>query len=509
MSISVVIPTVRGLFPKRGRLLDLITPVRSKLPLAEIVVAGCWDSGFFEGHLKIPVVRIRTRKFERSFLRNVAVKRCSGTHVMFLDDDTVPLVSDIFLKQLRKLPSGAMLTMATRRYVGVNVDLDQTLQTLRKGQWKRYYARHLPVYHRDDEVYAAGITFCTNFGIVDRASILRVGGFDESFRGWGFEDVDFMNMMLKNGPVISCRRTATVIHIDHPVQPDKMEQARMNHRIATSKYKADSLIPHFSSTFYGIAARFLDRINPCCRPNKEVLTGSLSGASHFLRHAEDVAPATSLLQRISTSADLLALTVHGSATTANNYRDIDMCAITGSGRDYFRVIQLPSGYPLEVHIVPLYSIRRHLDWLKHHPETAFLNWSKWNSMQYLYDSQNVVSQFLAETMRRNRNAIPFMMSFCVGEAWTLLHKSHPLDQMAAARHVAAVANFSSMSPPTDLLKTKQMELWLNEACTKLSSTYRDLVKRSKRNEVLVYPANIVGHQMLCDISGNHCLGRRS
>lgn len=498
ISISVVIPTVRGLFPKRGRLVDLITPLQSKLRLSEIVVSGRWDSDFIKGRLKVPLVRIPTRTFERSYLRNVAVKRCSGTHVLFLDDDTIPLVSDAFLKQLDELPKGAMLTMATRRYVGGCVDLNHTLERLRHGNWKRYCARHLPVYHRDDEVYAAGITFCSNFGIVDRQSILHIGGFDESFCGWGFEDVDFMNMMLKHGPIISCRRTATAIHIDHPVQPDKMDQARLNHRIAARKYDTDPLIPHFSSTFYGIAAKFVDRINPCRRPDKSKLRERLAAAAHFAKHPEDIEPAAAIFQKVAASVDLLAITIHGSATTSSSYRDIDMCAVTGSGRDYFKVLALPSGHKLEVHIVPLYAIRRHLDWLKYHPETAFLNWSKWSSMQFLYDSQDVVARFLSDTMKRNRNAIPFMMSFCVGEAWTLLHKRDPLDQMAAARHVAAVSRLSGIAASTALLETHRMEEWLKEACLKLGPKYRGLVNRSVKKEVLVYPANMVGHRMLCD-----------
>jgi hypothetical protein len=502
ISISVVIPTVRGMFPKRGKLADLIKPLQSKLRLSEIIVAGCWDAAFLTGKLSVPIVRISTRTFERSYLRNVALKRCSGTHVLFLDDDTIPLVSNAFLKQLNELPEGAMLTMATRRYVNIGLDLSETLKRLRRVNWNRHCARHLPVYHRDDEVYAAGITFCSNFGIADRKSILRIGGFDESFRGWGFEDVDFMNMMLKHGPIISCHRTATAIHIDHLVQPDRLDQARLNHKIAARKYQADSSIPHFSSTFYGIAAKFVDRIDPCRRPTKTILGQRLAVTAHFAKWRDDIEPAAALFLRVATSADLLAITIHGSATTAANYRDIDMCAITGSGRDYFKVLELPSGHKLEVHIAPLYAIRRHLNWLKYHPETAFLNWSKWGSMQFLYDSQDIVARFLSETMKYNRNAVPFMMSFCVGEAWTLLHKRSPLDQMAAARHVAAVAQLSGISSPTALLETQRMKEWLRNACARLGAMYRGLVKLSDKKEVLVYPANMVGHRMLCDAPAN-------
>ena len=61
---------------------------------------------------------------------------------------------------------------------------------------------------------------------------MRIGGFDESYVGWGREDSDFVTRMLKAGITVRSGRFATcVAHLFHP------ERSRDQFSVNDDKFK--------------------------------------------------------------------------------------------------------------------------------------------------------------------------------------------------------------------------------------------------------------------------------
>jgi hypothetical protein len=57
---------------------------------------------------------------------------------------------------------------------------------------------------------------------------MRVNGFDESFKGWGFEDIDFSRRVTRLG--VEPRQLiggAVCYHIDHPFNPANAVNAEL------------------------------------------------------------------------------------------------------------------------------------------------------------------------------------------------------------------------------------------------------------------------------------------
>jgi hypothetical protein len=69
-----------------------------------------------------------------------------------------------------------------------------------------------------------------------RSVFNAVGGFDQRYRGWGCEDLDFSCTAARMGIKFDYTRKALGIHWPHPEQPEKALTAREGERIFESKH---------------------------------------------------------------------------------------------------------------------------------------------------------------------------------------------------------------------------------------------------------------------------------
>jgi len=65
---------------------------------------------------------------------------------------------------------------------------------------------------------------CTNNASVARQTLLRMGGYDEEYRGWGVDDVDLTYRLMKDGVPLLIDSAPTVYHQEHP--RDEAQRAR-------------------------------------------------------------------------------------------------------------------------------------------------------------------------------------------------------------------------------------------------------------------------------------------
>ena len=60
------------------------------------------------------------------------------------------------------------------------------------------------------------------FGLINKQSHKIIGGFDESYIGWGWEDIDYALRIINSIPVLNLfYKCEGFLHIDHPVSPYK------------------------------------------------------------------------------------------------------------------------------------------------------------------------------------------------------------------------------------------------------------------------------------------------
>lgn len=168
--------------------------------------------------------------FRKSVILNTAIEAASNDYLVFLDGDCIPRKN--FIRDHKKLAR-------TRRIVGCSrVLVDQTLtqhaidNDLHLHKWSLsklaqvrisgHLNRLLPFIPLSLGPFRA----CTprawtrvrgcNFGLFHN-DLVEIGGFDESFTGWGYEDSELVARAINAGTFV--RRgdyRATVLHLWHP-----------------------------------------------------------------------------------------------------------------------------------------------------------------------------------------------------------------------------------------------------------------------------------------------------
>lgn len=214
------IPEVSVVTLARGRpahLRNLVTGLtRQTRSPAELVVAVMQEQAYDLPEAAFPIRQILVPGAELPLAaaRNRAVETASGDDVVFLDVDCIPgpsLVADYAraLAQLDGLLMGEVLHLPESATAG-----GWTCEGF-EGIAERHSDRRGPP--------AQGIELCNdyrcfwslNFGL-RRSTFLKVGGFDERYRGYGGEDTDFGKVLDRQGVPIAWMKGALAFHQYHP-----------------------------------------------------------------------------------------------------------------------------------------------------------------------------------------------------------------------------------------------------------------------------------------------------
>jgi glycosyltransferase involved in cell wall biosynthesis len=160
--------------------------------------------------------------FRRSRILNRAIARAGAGYIVFLDGDTIPHPD--FVRDHRSLARPGFFIQGHRvlvrqrgsRWFGRgNFDQDRR-QALFGGQlmgWKHVF-RWLAPFKRVLR-HLDGVRGC-NLGIW-RADLVRVNGYDESYVGWGCEDLDLAMRLIRTGTLrLDVRGRGLCYHLWHP-----------------------------------------------------------------------------------------------------------------------------------------------------------------------------------------------------------------------------------------------------------------------------------------------------
>jgi glycosyltransferase involved in cell wall biosynthesis len=152
---------------------------------------------------------------------NRAVERASGDLLLFVDCDTVPLGEECVRRAVARWEPGTILCGARQYWTPPTWkagEVTERLSTSDAAEVREW--AHLPRHAIDRDTGRLSLqeyTFPSNFGVVGRDDVRRVGGFDEALPEWRACDRDLLERLVTDGvdPVILFDRTE-VLHLNHP-----------------------------------------------------------------------------------------------------------------------------------------------------------------------------------------------------------------------------------------------------------------------------------------------------
>ena len=174
--------------------------------------------------------------------RNRAVSCGKAELVMFLDDDMIPNGADTLEKSFslaRKVDfaCGARRLWAPlswSKLIRPDDPINKALSTLRHTAFEPHSVNRISGKNiLDNRSYLA------NYGTISRRVFEEVGGFDEEYVGWGYQDTDLMRRLCVAGYSYDLFSHAMieVFHLSHPV--DKGQLYEVNRRRFVDKQRED------------------------------------------------------------------------------------------------------------------------------------------------------------------------------------------------------------------------------------------------------------------------------
>lgn len=169
--------------------------------------------------------------FRAGTIRNRAVKASSGEYLIFLDGDCIPRSS--FIDRHRTLAEAGWFVAgnrvnlseaATNRLLGSGrARINNPLLARLRGDIDRITPfLALPLPRKLNPTRWEGAKSC-NLGLW-RSDFERIGGFDEGYEGWGYEDSDLVVRLIKAGVKRKDGRFSTgVVHLWHAARDLTLE----------------------------------------------------------------------------------------------------------------------------------------------------------------------------------------------------------------------------------------------------------------------------------------------
>lgn len=196
---------------------------------------------------RLPVLHLRQPNHgaRKTVANNRAIRHATGERLLFLDQDCLPGRFWIASHRLLARPGGFtqgwrihVRQPAVPRFLAARFPLPGALLRRDLYPLRRLvpHRQHIPSVPEGFEVLGC------NFGVA-RADFLAVGGYDETFVGWGYEDVDLAIRLVNSGLRYHVAAgPISVFHLDHPVQSRVAATTRLalcNQRRASGTTRAE------------------------------------------------------------------------------------------------------------------------------------------------------------------------------------------------------------------------------------------------------------------------------
>lgn len=220
--VSVIIPTIRRFEPLLDSVDDLL---RQDCSPFEIVVAdqnAAWPEALSHRRSALRSdARVRWLTIPPEGVvsaRHSAVEASSGRVLVFVDDDVK--IDDVsFIQRHLDHYADPAIDAVAGRELAPGEPRGVTSSSPGETDWSRVALTDQPhLFSRSSLHQVRVCTFSTCNGSVRRSSFLRVGGFDESFRGTSYgDDYDFAIRLAQTGGQIVYDPACALVHLRVPM----------------------------------------------------------------------------------------------------------------------------------------------------------------------------------------------------------------------------------------------------------------------------------------------------
>jgi GT2 family glycosyltransferase len=252
IAASIIIPTYNKLSRLKLVLKTLEPQITQGIEVI-IVFDGCSEEVILEFQKLSfsfdPIPVILKQNVGRSCARNKGLSLARGKVIIFLDDDRL-VEKDFLKKHIAYHDKEPCVVLGERMDLNYSEEaitalmhehsIKEILRQIKKDSKKEFYYNIKKIFLKTPYNSLRYIAFITGNVSIDRNVLIEIQGFDEAFKGWGYEDTDLgYRLMLMNIPYIS-DLSIVCYHILHShVRGQKSKEELRNLKYFKEKFKTD------------------------------------------------------------------------------------------------------------------------------------------------------------------------------------------------------------------------------------------------------------------------------
>lgn len=208
MSIDVIIPTAKNVEESHFSICYTIRSILSQSyqPNNIFVVENVPDTGISailhsQFGKKVQVINGMGKSVNISYARNIGAQKSNSDILLFMDDDVVLGYNDYFSRVANMLKYSDFCCGAFRfwtrpewyKYLSLDFQMNHNLQILKSKSF-------LPqsIERTTGNKNCSEFSYVGNFGAIKRDVFDRIGGFDEQYEGWLYQDTDLIMRLCFN-----------------------------------------------------------------------------------------------------------------------------------------------------------------------------------------------------------------------------------------------------------------------------------------------------------------------
>lgn len=191
----------------------------------------------------------------RSAARNYGASFAGGQWLLFMDDDCL-ILDELLLSRLYDSLEGSDWAVGARRkwfQLGWKFDeLNNLLDAGNLGAIDEQAIVPTGIKRGTGRRDLHEFSFIGHFGFVKNEVFKKLGGYDEEYRGWGYEDTEFMmRLYMESSAYLNLFDLADVFHLTHPIS--KADKANRSNNIELYQAKeADLSISFYVNRIFGV-----------------------------------------------------------------------------------------------------------------------------------------------------------------------------------------------------------------------------------------------------------------
>lgn len=261
MSISIIIPTSKNVETSHSSIYYTIRSIlaQNTQPESIVVVENCRNTGvidFLHYHFGklVKVIPNDGRENNISYARNKGVTYSQGEILLFIDDDVI-IGNNDFLRQIESkmcyedFSCGAYRywsEISWYKYISKDYSINHIHRILKARSFKP-----ISIERNSGNRNFQDFSFIGNFGAIKKSVFCKIGGFDEQYKGWTYQDTDLMMRLCEKefSYQLMMYDNIYVYHLSHPV--DKSHFISNNRELFNNKQRLMKVEFHLDH-FFGI-----------------------------------------------------------------------------------------------------------------------------------------------------------------------------------------------------------------------------------------------------------------